>query len=458
MKLEVSPNHRFLQYADGRPFLYLADTAWEIFHRLTREEAKMYLETRAGQGFTVVQAVMLAEFDGLRTPNAYGKLPLRDDNPAMPDDSAGGYWDHVDYVVHTANECGLVVGALPTWGDKWNKAWGLGPEVFTPENAHAYGRWLGRRYRDAGLIWILGGDRAVETDAHRAVVEAMAAGLREGDGGAHLATFHPSGGRGSSEWFHEAPWLDFNMRQNGHEPHHPRYASTLADYRREPVKPVLDGEPLYEGHPISFNAEENGYSVAADVRRPLYWDLFGGACGHTYGHHSVWQMWDPARHPGHNRPLVPWQEALHAPGARQMAHARRLLESLPYFTRIPDDGVLLPEPASAAVPGAGIRRFTATRDTEGTYILVYAPAGVPFTVRLDDLRAARCRARWMNPRTGEFTPAGVLPTGKPWTFTPPTPGELTDWVLVLEAFRDETPSDFELMRSGSVRTMFNKRI
>ena len=44
----------------------------------------------------------------------------------------------------------------------------------------------------------------------------MARGLRKGDGGAHLMTFHPTGGNGSSTWFHNDDWLDFNMRQNGH--------------------------------------------------------------------------------------------------------------------------------------------------------------------------------------------------------------------------------------------------
>ena len=89
-------------------------------------------------------------------------------------------------------------------------------------------------------------------------------------------------------------WLDFNMRQNGHVIEFGRYAKTRADYDRQPTKPVLDGEPLYEDHPVSFKAQEFGHSIAADVRRPLYWDLFQGACGHTYGHHSVWQMWRPA--------------------------------------------------------------------------------------------------------------------------------------------------------------------
>lgn len=434
LPLTLSPNHRFLQYADGRPFLYLADTAWELFHRLNREEATHYLETRARQGFTVIQAVALAEFDGIRIPNAYGKFPLLNENPATPDDSPDGYWSHVDFIVRTANRLGLFIGLLPTWGDKWNQAWGKGPQIFTPENARAYGRWLGARYRDADILWILGGDRSVDTDEHRAVIESMAAGLREGDGGVHLATLHPQGGRGSSEWFHEAPWLDFNMRQNGHVADYPRYAKTREDHDRTPTKPVLDGEPLYEGHPISFDADAHGHSVAADVRRPLYWDLFGGACGHTYGHHSIWQMYDPAKREPHNRPVCSWQEALNAPGAQQMVHARRLLESLPYFTRIPDDSVLAPEPHPTVVPGAGDRRFVATRDTDGAYILVYAPVGIPFTVKLDTLRTPVCHARWMDPRTGEFREIGQLPTREgPHKFLPPTPGELLDWVLVLEA-------------------------
>src|SRR3954452_13117889 len=77
-KLKVSANHRFLVREHGKPFFYLADTAWELFHRLDRKDAALYLKTRAAQGFSVVQAVALAEFEGLVDPNAYGKLPLLD--------------------------------------------------------------------------------------------------------------------------------------------------------------------------------------------------------------------------------------------------------------------------------------------------------------------------------------------------------------------------------------------
>ena len=39
-RLRVSDNRRYLVYEDGRPFFYLGDTAWELFHRLDREEAE----------------------------------------------------------------------------------------------------------------------------------------------------------------------------------------------------------------------------------------------------------------------------------------------------------------------------------------------------------------------------------------------------------------------------------
>ncbi|HTK76549.1 MAG TPA: DUF4038 domain-containing protein, partial [Gemmataceae bacterium] len=213
-RLRVSDNKRFLVKDDGAPFFWLGDTAWELFHRLNREDTERYLRDRSAKKFTVIQAVVLAELDGLHTPNAYGQTPLVNDDPARPNED---YFKHVDWVVNKAAEYGLFIGMLPTWGDKWNRGRGAGPEVFTPENAGPYGEWLGRRYKDRPVIWILGGDRAVENDRHKAIIRAMARGLRSGDGGTHLITFHPRGGSGSSEYFHDDDWLDLNMRQNGHQ-------------------------------------------------------------------------------------------------------------------------------------------------------------------------------------------------------------------------------------------------
>jgi Protein of unknown function (DUF4038) len=122
-RLGVNGNGRFLVTAEGKPFFYLGDTAWELFHRLDRKQVLEYLEVRAAQKFTVIQAVALAEYDGVTTPNAYGKLPFVDIDPARPAVTPGDapgdpeqydYWDHVDYIIDQANARGLYVAMLPS--------------------------------------------------------------------------------------------------------------------------------------------------------------------------------------------------------------------------------------------------------------------------------------------------------------------------------------------------------
>lgn len=434
-QLKVSDNHRFLVTQDGKPFFWLGDTTWELFHRLDRAEAEQFLDQRARQGFNVVQAVAIAELEGHNVPNPYGHLPLTDLDPARPavkDGPANDYWDHVDFIVQAANRRGIYVGFLPTWGRYWHDATKEGHPLFNAANAESYGEWLGKRYKDAGLIWILGGDRPIENDAQKQIIRAMARGLRRGDGGAHLMTLHPPGGNGSSSWFHNDDWLDFNMRQNGHVAEFTgRYDTTRADYDRTPVKPVLDGEPIYEDHPVSFDAKKLGHSTAADVRRPIYWDVFSGAFGHTYGHHSVWQMWAPGRSPINN-PLMPWSKAIHQPGAAQMQHAKHLMLSRPFLTRVPDDSIIVADPVPTAVPGAGRYRFVATRDQDGSYAMVYVPVWRTFKVRMDKISGRTVKAWWFNPRDGRATAIGEFENRGEREFTPPDPGEQLDWVLVLD--------------------------
>ena len=434
-ELKVSDNHRFLVTSEGKPFFYLGDTAWELFHRLDRADADKYLDKRAGQGFSVVQAVAIAEFDGHTVPNAYGHLPLTDLDPARPAVTPGpdnDYWDHVDHIVNQANAKGLYVGFLPTWGRYWHLRPNDAKQLFTKENAEIYGQWLGERYKDNGIIWILGGDRSVNTEEHKEILRAMARGLIKGDGGKHLITFHPNGGQGSSKWFHGDEWLSFNMRQNGHGTEFTgRYDNTKRDYDLEPTKPVIDGEPIYEGHPISFNAKNLGHSIAADVRRPLYWDLFSGAFGHTYGHHSVWGFWKPGVVPI-NDPLMPWTEAVDQPGANQMIHGKRLIESRPFLSRVPDDSLIVTDRVATSVPGAGRYRFVATRDTDGSYAMIYAPIGRKFKVRMDKISGQSIKAWWFNPRDGKATSIGDFTDKSDREFTPPNPGEQLDWVLVLD--------------------------
>ncbi len=429
-RLQVSDNGRFLVHEDGTPFFYLGDTAWELFHRLDREEAARYLENRAEKGFTVIQAVVLAERDGLRVPNPYGEVPLINMDPTRPNEA---YFEHVDFIVNKAEELGLYVGMLPSWGDKFNKKWGTGPEVFTPKNAYVYGKFLGERYEDAPIIWILGGDRIPENERHLAIIRAMAEGLRAGNGGRHLITYHPWGETGSWEWFHDNDWLDFNMFQSGHSARDlPNYEMTARAYRLKPVKPVIDGEPRYEDHPVDWDPE-NGWFGAFDVRQAAYWSLLAGAAGHTYGDHNIWQMWEPGRTPVTSA-RTPWQEALDHPGAFDMEHLKALFLSRPWLELVPDSSIL------AGDPEMGAAHQQAARGRKGHYLFVYTPYGEAVRVRTAKLSAETVQAWWYDPRTGEATAIERAVGTGVQVFDPPgAPERGNDWVLVLDDAKRFSP-------------------
>jgi hypothetical protein len=415
--VRVSDNHHFLIDQKGEPFFYLGDTAWELFHRLDRDEADVYLKDRAAKRFTVIQAVVLAEHGGLDVPNAYGHLPLVGKDVTRPVEA---YFKYVDFVVDRAEALGLIIGMLPTWGSWWHD----GPGIFTPETAETCGEYVGRRYRNKPIIWILGGDRAIENDRQREIIRAMARGLRKGDGGRHVMTFHPPGGRGSSEWFQGEDWLVFNMIQSGHGYNHANYAKINADYAREPAKPCIDGEPGYEDHPAEFNPK-NGYLNDYETRKFAYWSLFAGACGHTYGCHDIWQFLDPRRSPI-TAARTPWRTAKDLPGASQMQFARVLLESRPVLARIPDQSVL------ASDPGQGTDHVQATRAGDGSYAFVYSASGQPFTVNLEKLSGTRLHASWYDPRSGKTTAIATFQRVGRKEFQPPSRGEGRDWVLILD--------------------------
>jgi hypothetical protein len=442
-RLAVSDNRRFLVTSDGEPFFWLGDTAWEIFHRLDREQAARYLEDRAARGFTVIQAVALAELDGLDEPNPYGHRPLLDDDPTRPDERPGpadDYWDHVDHVIAKAAAHGLYVALLPTWGDKWTGR--NGRKIFTPKNARHYGRWIGHRYRDASnIVWVLGGDRRADRSWQREIIRAMAAGLAEGDDGRHLISYHPRGGESSSEFFHADEWLDFNMLQSGHARDGTNYEMIAHDYGLSPVKPCFDAEPAYEYPADELPPERpQNHNGALEVRRRAYWGVFAGGFGHTYGTHAIWQMHDVGREPRWGV-MRPWHESLDLPGTRQMVHLRRLLTSRPFLTRIPDQGII-----TASSAGGPADRVQAARDglpgaRDATYLMAYFPGPITAMIDTGCIAAPRLRGWWFDPRSGAARPLGVLDNAGPREFVPPDDDDDGgDWVLVIDdASRDYWP-------------------
>lgn len=420
----VSANKRYI-LKENKPFFWMGDTAWELFHVLDRESAAFYFSKRANQGFTLIQAVALAEIDGLNIPNVYGEKPLIDNDPTKPNEA---YFKHVDFIIDKAAEYGLTIGFLPTWGDKVSKErWGKGPEIFNIENAKIYGKWIANRYKNRkNIIWILGGDRNPRAGTNDVEIwRSMAAGMAEAAGNDNLMiTYHPQPNKeGSSEWFHNDEWFDFNMFQTGHCRDNNVYDRIKGSYDRLPTKPTVDGEPIYEDHPVCFNANEFGTTNAYDVRKSLYLDIFAGAFGCTYGCHDIWQMYAPNRE-GVNGPHVFWQQALDLPAAKQVKFMKHLIESRPMLERVPDQSIVVENNLSA------YERIQATRGND--YLFVYTALGKSMTINFGKITGNQLVGYWFNPKNGDVKDLGSFENKGSKQFTPPTSGYGQDWVLILD--------------------------
>lgn len=426
--LQISKNRRYLITEDDQPFFWLGDTAWEMLHRLNKEEIRRYLEDRADKGFNVIQTVILAELDGLQAPNAHGHLPLIGQDPTQPNEA---YFQFVDEVIQLAGELGIYIALLPTWGDKFNQAWGQGPEIFTVDNAETYGAYLGKRYLNyPNIIWVIGGDRIPTEERHYGIVRAMAEGIKKHDA-QHLMTYHPKGGQIASDWFGQDDWLDIDMFQTRHQSSFKEYKFTRKAIAAKPTRPVIDGEPGYENIPNLLNKWNLKRLDDADVRKSAYWNMFAGAAGHTYGCNEIWQMYDKGKTPKFGAQF-PWHEALHLPGSGQMGLMKRLFESLPWQNLLNDQSILFPTFL------ANYRSILAMVSGNKDVSLVYSPHGKSFRLKLKALNAETVNAYWFDPVNGSIHDAGQYTRHRTVRFKPHRKRKGKDAVLVVLNSRESS--------------------
>lgn len=431
--LRISSDGRALACEDGSPFFWLADTAWQLLHRLDRRETLVYLENRAQKGFNVIQTVALAELGGLDEPSAAGPLVLTDGDPGRPN---AAYFDHVEWVLREANRRGLYLALLPAWGSYvGDETWDHDQVVFTEEAAGAYGRYLGERFAHAsGLIWALGGDRPCRRAETLAKWRALADAIRSA-GARQLMTWHPPGGCSSSEFVHEESWLDFNMIQSSHfRLSQENWRKIERDRRREPPKPTLDAEPCYEEMPVGFNPRNGLFFDAYEVRKAAYWSVFAGGCGFTYGCQAVWQMWTKDRQPRCGSVLRSWQDSLDLPGACQVRHLKQLMESrLPSCLTPRQDLLVCRWPADLGSSNhVAILGCSPSADATPSSLLVYTPlAPLGWSINTAELPSGSLKLSAFDPRSGEKECLGELSNDGEMKL--PSRDSGPDWVYLIES-------------------------
>lgn len=432
--LKVSPNGHYFTDEKGNPFFWLGDTGWGMLGKLTRGETIYYLDTRAKQGFNVIQVNPLM-FP--MTKNIYGDPalvdgdlfhPLVTEGSSFEDTKEYDFWDHVDFVFKEAGKRGIYMAIVPIWGNN------IRDSIVNGDKAVAFTTFLAKRYKDfENIIWLNGGDvfGTISTE----IWNRMGAVMKEYTPD-KLVTFHPYGRMMSSMWFQNADWLDFNMFQSGHRRYDQddtelcygednwRYVNT--DFNSTPTRPVLDGEPSYENILQGLHDDTQPRWRDKDARRYAYWSVFAGSAGHTYGNNTVFQFINPNDQRRGFGAEGFWTDALYDKGGSQLIYLKKLILSRPYFERIPDQSLV-----NDKCQGERYDYIVATRGK--AYAYFYTFKGKNIAVNMGKIEGKKVKAGWYNPRNGETTEIGIFKNEGLQEFNPP--GEVedgNDWVLILD--------------------------
>ena len=390
----MSPGGRNLMHADGTPAILVGDTAWALPFRATEDQVRVYAADRSAKGFNAVllmtiQPDMRAEgprdrrtdlgFDVGFEDLAQGHLTVL--NP--------GYFPYLDRLLDILVSHQIVPVLSPLFhGFGWKGLDVAGPVVPPAEYAR-YCRYLVARYGARPAVYLVGADGAGDEPQ----VEAGGDEVHEWDAYGQPTGIHYRP-HGVNDHFQDAPWLDFQSCQTGHEAEHVQ--ERVADmWRNRPAKGVLNGEPSYEHSGRRGRAE--GWWQGHEAWSNL---CAGGTMGVVYGAASLWQWRLHAEEPGHLPYFLAegagWREALDFEGSRYVGLVSKILAGLPLLDMAPDWTSAIAMRA-LSVPG---RLYLCYRANGGD--ISVRDERVPLPYRIVD------------PRTGEVVATGTREAGSDW--------------------------------------------
>ena len=279
-------------------------------------------------------------------------------------------------------------------------------------------RYQAARWGAYQVVWLLGGDGCYERDGLSDKFKSIGRATF-GDRHDRLVTLHPCGVLWTGDDFRDEPWFDFIGYQSGHgdSDDNVRWLNQGPPARQwadEPVLPVINLEPNYEGHP-SYHLKQNFDDY--HVRRAAYWSLLvSPTAGVTYGNNEIW-LWSADPAPAENHPNIgmvqPWYDGLDTSGINGMAVLRTFFDQVRWQE-------LEPAPELVRNQADDPNHYMAAACTaDGAQTVVYLPAGG--TVEWTNSGG---HSRWFDPRTGAWSAAEGDDV-----YTAP---DVQDWLLVIE--------------------------
>jgi hypothetical protein len=425
--VRLSEDRRTFKWADGPPFFWLADTAWNGVLRSSEPDWMRYLNVRRDQGFTVVQFVSTQWRGATEVLGSERAFAGTERITVFPE-----FFRSREARVAAINEAGLVAAPVILWA-----LWDSDPgQVLAEADAVRLARYIVARWGAYQVIWFLAGDGnylGERAERWRRIGRAVFPQPREERD--RLVTMHPCGQTWVGDLFAGEPWYDFIGYQSGHgsSEEHLRWlveGPPATQWEGDPVLPVINLEPNYEGHP-SYHIDR--VFTDYEVRRAAYWSvLLAPAAGVSYGTNPIWVWSDAPEVPdGHAGIGVVerWDKGLLLPGIHSMTVLRAFFEVMPWWTLRPAPEMLAAQPGTDD-PASFI---AAAKTQDGQQAIVYLPKGGAVHLDLQTLPPSPV-VRWFDPRGGHWTEESALSDavngGAVGMVTAP---DEQDWLLVITA-------------------------
>jgi len=407
--LRVSENGRYLEHADGTPFLWTGETGWRSTQMSTISEWHDYIDTRTDQRFTLIQ--ISPRGVSKKSDVELADVSFRKDGTPDP-----LFWHDLETKISYANEKGLFVFMVGT-GKFWKDHFARNPgnQVF---ETYITGRLAGLM-----VIFSPSFDELYNSDN-----DSIAARLNKLT--THLVTQHPGTNYDANLRYGSSPSVDFYGLQSGHHggrlerAYNAARAWTLDMWNRTPVKPVINIEAMYD----AYGSNNAGNWREKDARKLGWITWLSGSRGYTYGAGDV-----PPKVPvgaggiwRFNKDSTTydyWRKAMLWPSSGQITIMHDFLDTIEWWLLVPSHDLILNQAENDTL------KMVASKSSKGDLLLAYLPDNPSIDLDLKDFRV-NLKARWFNPVSGKFisSVSPVIP-GNNVSFT--KPAEWEDALLLL---------------------------
>jgi hypothetical protein len=396
--LAISSNGRYLQQADGTPFLITGDAGWMIPNQLTNAEIDSYLDAMEAVGVNAV----LIEGPGIyftsQTPtydNVDGEQPFTTMASVSSVDFASalvdGYFNRLDYLANETKARNMVlvweVAYLGFLGGQ--EGWADAILNESDADLQTYGERLGARYTQGNILWCAGGDyngSDGSLDKQWNILE----GIISEQPDALIMAHNSPDTSGYTDWNGKTGW---NINTSYCYPDigdvYP-YEQCATEYGRAGPIPLFYLEGRYES--------ETGYTDAIGRLQMYTPPLSGALCGFLIGNNPRWHFESPNSIYSYEGTF---EDSYTSTLTTQLEHARNLFTAYEWWKLEPKTDTSL---VSSSL-GSGLSRICPALTSDAKVAIIYVPTSTTVTVVTNALSgvAGNVTIELYNPTNGQTT-------------------------------------------------------